>query len=307
MTTEKITRQVTATIQSLAQKEGAGGPYVTITTPPRTGRKFPDNYNVWDTALVEGFKVGDLVTLTLQQGKSRTDNPQSEWDYYWDVVKVAYATAPAQITPEQYAAPQNIAKPSEYGNHWETAEERKEKNLSIARNVALKAAVDWSTDMRSTPPAVCQVAQIFLDFLLGKRPVHSGEILEPRPVPREPATGAIIAPPEATASQEGQGVASSQVPPTEPRAEALPTTPQKAVGQGQPVQVRGDDPRTVETANRMVEVRRRQLTNASRPKVTLKEAVEEMTRTLLNWRNTKGYRGKLTESEAQEWLREQGV
>lgn len=204
MTTEKTTRQVTATIQAIAQKEGAGGPYVTITTPARPGRRFPDNFNAWDVSLVEGFKVGDIATLTLQQGKARADNPQSEWDYYWDVVGVAHAIA--QVSPEKAAAPQNIAKPSERPLGPDM------RDIMIARQVALKAAVEYDERTergeRCSPSAVCQVAQIFLDFLLGKRPQS----------------------PVATASQEGASVSSGDVPLTEGRSEALPAVPQKAPG-----------------------------------------------------------------------------
>ena len=107
------------------------------------------------------------------------------------------APAPVGITPAQAATSQAIAKPADRVPGPDT------RDIMIARQVALKAAVDWLDPEKNTPLAVCQMAQLFLNFLMGKQPVA----------------------PEAISHQEGQQGASDEAPPIPGRLESVPTPP----------------------------------------------------------------------------------
>ena len=101
-TEQKPRRSFPGVIQSIVDKTGAAGPYFTITFNPRPGLKYPDSFHGRDMALKEGFKAGDNVVLTLQQGKPKKENPQYESEWWWDVVgieRAEAAPAPEIIAP----------------------------------------------------------------------------------------------------------------------------------------------------------------------------------------------------------------
>ena len=99
-------RRVTVTVQAIAEKQGARGVYSELTSPPRPGMQYPDTWKVFDLDLVKGVKVGDTVTLVLEQG-----SPKKDGKGYWENVVGIEHPALQREGPGKEAAVQGVAKP----------------------------------------------------------------------------------------------------------------------------------------------------------------------------------------------------
>ena len=113
---QKPRRTFQGIIQSIADKAGTSAPYFTITFQPRPGMKYPDYFHGRDMALKEGFKAGDDVVLTLEQGKPKEgkDAPQYEADYWWNVIGIEKAAPPKPeaVAPAQLPGVAGAVRPA---------------------------------------------------------------------------------------------------------------------------------------------------------------------------------------------------
>jgi hypothetical protein len=110
-------------------------------------------------------KAGEVYTITAEKGE-----PNAEGKSFWEWQGVSQGAPAGSASPVTTGGPANAA-PARTNNSWESAEERAAKQVIIAKQSSLKAAVDSMTPGAKSaldPSKVMEMAQLYTDFVFGK-------------------------------------------------------------------------------------------------------------------------------------------
>ena len=144
MTTERVERVVRGTLKAKTTKEGVKGAFLELQIL-RPGMQYPDVVQCFEPKALEHLALGAEVALVLQRGNLRKDKADDGaiGSYYWQAVKEAEEPAAASaVAPRPSQGPEAPARPSGEAPGPPAKHPVHDKDTSIERQVALKAAVE---------------------------------------------------------------------------------------------------------------------------------------------------------------------